>query len=78
LEYNRMFIRKVFDCVSREELQKCFIEFGIPTKLVWLVKICLSETCGKVHLDKCLLNTFPIQNGLKQGDSLLPLVFNFP
>jgi hypothetical protein len=30
-----------------------------------------------VKLEKLLCDTFPIQNGLKQGDALLPLVFNF-
>jgi hypothetical protein len=32
----------------------------------------LNETCSKVRTDK-----FPIQNGLKQGDALSPLLFNF-
>jgi hypothetical protein len=30
----------------------------------------------KVRLDKHLLDNFPIQNGLKQGDALSPLIFN--
>jgi hypothetical protein len=32
---------------------------------------------GKVRLGKHLSDNFPIQNGLKQGDALLPLLFNF-
>jgi hypothetical protein len=28
-------------------------------------------------IGKHLSHTFPIQNGLKQGDALLPLLFNF-
>jgi hypothetical protein len=32
---------------------------------------------GKVHICKYLSNNFPIQNGLKQGDVLPPLLFNF-
>jgi hypothetical protein len=45
-------------------------------KLVRLIKICLNETYSKVHIGKHLSN-FPIQNGLKQGDALSPLLFNF-
>jgi hypothetical protein len=39
--------------------------------------MCLNETYSKVHVGKLLSNTFPIQNGLKQGDALLPLLLNF-
>jgi hypothetical protein len=31
----------------------------------------------KVRIGKYLSDSFPIQNGLKQGDALLPLLFNF-
>jgi hypothetical protein len=37
----------------------------------------LNETYSKVHIGKYLSDTFPIQNGLKQGDALAPLLFNF-
>jgi hypothetical protein len=39
--------------------------------------MCLNETYSKVHIGKLLSDKFPIQNGLKQGDNLLPLLFNF-
>jgi hypothetical protein len=31
----------------------------------------------KVRIGKHLSDNFPIQNGLKQGDALTPLLFNF-
>jgi hypothetical protein len=37
----------------------------------------INETYGKVCIGKHLSDNFPIQNGLKQGDALLPLLFNF-
>jgi hypothetical protein len=37
----------------------------------------LNETYSKIHVGKHLSGTFPIQNGLKQGDALSPLIFNF-
>jgi hypothetical protein len=39
--------------------------------------MCLSETYSKFLIGKHLSNSFPIQNGLKQGDALSPLLFNF-
>jgi hypothetical protein len=32
---------------------------------------------NKVRIGKHLSDNFPIQNGLKQGDALSPLLFNF-
>jgi hypothetical protein len=37
----------------------------------------LNETYSRVRVGKHLSDTFPIMNGLKQGDALLPLLFNF-
>jgi hypothetical protein len=45
-------------------------------KLVRLIKMCLNETCSRVWVDKHLSDMFPIKNDLKQGDSLLLLLFN--
>jgi hypothetical protein len=39
--------------------------------------MCLNETYSKVHIGKHLSDSFPIQNDLKQGDALMPLLFNF-
>jgi hypothetical protein len=39
--------------------------------------MCLNETYSKVPIGKLLSDKFPIQNGLKQGDALSPLLFNF-
>jgi hypothetical protein len=39
--------------------------------------MCLNETYSKVLIGKHLSDNFPIQNGLKQGDALSPLLFNF-
>ena len=49
------------------------IECGIAMKLVKLIKTCLNETNNRVRLGR--LDMFPIKNGLKQGNCLLPLIF---
>ena len=45
-------------------------------KLIRLIKMCLNETCSRVQVGKHLSDMFPINNGLKKGDALLPLLFN--
>jgi hypothetical protein len=69
--------KKAYDSVKREVLYNILLEFGIPKKLVRLIKMYLNETYSKVRVGKLLSDKFPIQNGLKQGDALSPLLFSF-
>jgi len=69
--------KKAYDSVRREVLYNIIIEFGVPKKLVRLIKMCLTETYGRVRVGKNLSDMFPIRNDLKQGDALSPLFFNF-
>jgi hypothetical protein len=39
--------------------------------------MCSNETHSKVRVGKHLSDKFPIQNCLRQGDALSPLLFNF-
>jgi hypothetical protein len=82
-EYNgtvhQLFIhfKKAYDSVRREVLCSICIDFGVPRKQAGLIKMCLDETYSTVRIGKNTSDKFPIQNGLKQGDSLSPLLFNF-
>jgi hypothetical protein len=69
--------KEAYDPVNREVPCNILLEFGMPKRLVRLIKIYLNETCSKVDVGKLLSDKFPIQNGLKQGDALSPLLFNF-
>jgi hypothetical protein len=39
--------------------------------------MCLNETYSNILIGKHLSDSFANQNGLKQGDASLPLLFNF-
>jgi hypothetical protein len=69
--------KKAYDSVRREVLCNILIEFGILLKLVRLIKMCLNETYSRFRVGKHLSDRFPINNNLKQGDTLSPLLFNF-
>jgi hypothetical protein len=82
-EYNetvhQLFIdfKKAYDSLRRELLYNILIEFGVPMQLVGLIKMCLNEIYSKFRIGKHLSDSFPIQNGLTQGDALSSLLFNF-
>jgi len=59
--------KEVCDSVKREVLYNSLPEFSMPKKLIRLIKICLNETYSKIRVGKYLSDTYPIQNGLKQG-----------
>ena len=53
------------------------IKFGIPKKLVRLIKLCLTEMYSRVRVDKNLSDVFNTRNVLKKRDALSTLLFNF-
>jgi hypothetical protein len=59
-EYNgtvhQLFIdfKTAYDSVRREVLYNILIEFGIPMKLVRLIKMCSNETYSKIRMGKHL------------------------
>jgi hypothetical protein len=65
-EYNEavhqlfIYFEKAYDSVRTKVLYNILIEFGIPMKLVRLIKMCLNNQVGK-HLS----DMFPIKNGFK-------------
>jgi hypothetical protein len=69
--------KKAYDSVTKEVLCNILIEFFILMKLERLIKMCLTETYTRIRIGNNLSDMFPIRNGLKGGDALSPLLFNF-
>jgi hypothetical protein len=59
--------KKAYDSGRREFLYNFLMEFGIPLKLVRLIKVCLKGTSSRDQVGKLLSDVFPIKNGLKHN-----------
>jgi hypothetical protein len=42
--------KKAYESVKRKVLYNILLEFGIPKKLLRLIKMCLHETYSQVHI----------------------------
>jgi len=54
-------IKNAYNSVRREALYNIPIEFGIPKKLVRLIKMCVTETYSRFRVGKYLSEMFPIR-----------------
>jgi hypothetical protein len=68
---------KGYDPNRMEVLYNTLIVFGITMKLARLIKMCQNDANSRIQVDQHLSHMFLIQNCLKQGDALSPLILNF-
>lgn len=81
-EYNKGFhalfvdFSKAYDSLNRKSIWKKMEKFGIPKKLINLVKMTTENSKCKVRVEGELSETFEVETGVRQGDGLSPLLFN--
>lgn len=68
--------RQAYDSIYRRKLLEILRELGLLNKLIRLVKTTLTNNTAYVKVQNELSRQIGIQQGLKQGDGLAPLLFN--
>lgn len=76
LVLNFVDFQKAFDSIHRESMWKIVELYGIPSKIVNIMKSMYdgSESCVRVSQGQT--DFFGVDSGVRQGDSLSPLLFN--
>jgi len=69
-------VKQVYNNIIREKLWKILTNLGIPTKIVNLIKQCNSNTKRMVRVQGEFSDPFKTCKGIRQGDTLLPVLFN--
>ncbi|XP_060518453.1 uncharacterized protein LOC132697176 [Cylas formicarius] len=77
-ELHQLFVdfKQAYDNVCRVKLWEVMEELGFPKKLIRLTQICINGAKNKVRIGQELSDIFEVNNGLKQGDAISPLLFN--
>jgi hypothetical protein len=68
---------KAYDSVTRKALCNILIIFGVPMKIIRLIKMLFNESYGKFRIGKHWSDKFYTEESLNQGDVLSPLLYNF-
>ncbi|PNF27716.1 hypothetical protein B7P43_G12778, partial [Cryptotermes secundus] len=68
--------KQAYDTIIRKKLRMIMSTFGIPTKLSRIINLTMTETINQVKIQNQLTECFKTNQGLKQGDSLAPSLFN--
>jgi hypothetical protein len=81
-EYNtylhNLFInfKQAFDSINRGRMLNDLLILGITKKLVQLLSVTMVGSKATVRVDNQHTSTFPITNGVKQGDALSSILFD--
>lgn len=68
--------KKEYDSIHTDNLYNIMNDFGFPEKLINLTRMYIEKTKCMEKMDNDLSSLFPVDTGLKQGDSLAPVLFN--
>ena len=68
-------LSKAFDTVNREALWVVLAKSGCPDKFVRMAKSLHEKMEARVNFGGDLSDPFPVENGVKQGDLMAPVLF---
>ena len=66
---------KAFDSIHRGTIWKILVHYGIPTKIVNIIKALYHDIICAVQTEGGLTEWFSVQSGVRQGCNLSPLLF---
>ena len=67
--------RKAFDSIHREKLFKILAPYGIPQQIITAIKAAYIDKMAQIITEDGNTDSFPIEAGVLQGDTLAPYLF---
>ena len=75
LYINFIDFQKAFDSVHRDSLWKILLSYGVPSKIVNMIRVFYEKFRCSVLLDGILSEWFDVNSGVRQGCILSPILF---
>ena len=69
-------LRKAYDSVPRQALWKVLEKYGVPEKMLNVVKSFHEGMHAEIRVGSTVTDRFEVRNGLRQGCTLAPTLFN--
>jgi len=69
-------LRKAYDSVSREGLWQVLQKYGVPPVMLSLIRSCHDGMTAVVRVSDGTTDSINIRNGLRQGCTMAPVLFN--
>jgi hypothetical protein len=69
-------LKQAFDSVYRDRMLNDLMILGIPKKLVQLTSVTMAGSKATIRVYNQYTSTFPIINGVRQGDALSSILFD--
>lgn len=69
-------LRKAYDSVPREALWLALSKLGVPESTIKLIRSFHCDMQAQIKLNNAILEPIDINNGLRQGCSMAPVLFN--
>ena len=70
-------LKKAYDSVPRSAIWLALRKFGVPENTIKLIHTFHQGIEVRIHLDRALLEEFSVENGLRQGCCMVPVLFKF-
>uniref|UniRef100_A0A1B0CKX3 Reverse transcriptase domain-containing protein n=2 Tax=Lutzomyia longipalpis TaxID=7200 RepID=A0A1B0CKX3_LUTLO len=68
--------RQAYDTIERSSLWRALRDMEIPSKLISLIRMTISQSKSQVKVAGVRSGSFDVVSGLRQGDTLSPTLFN--
>jgi len=70
------YYKKTYDSIHKESVFKTLEEYGMPQKLINLIRYSIRHIDIKVNVRHFLSKTVQLMTRLKQGGAMSPILFN--